>query len=83
VSSIEINNKAVESARRGQEVCIKIEPTGSEGPRQVGRHFEITDPVVSRITRESIDVMKEYFRDDLQKSDWQLILELKRAFSII
>ncbi|XP_074600473.1 eukaryotic translation initiation factor 5B [Brevipalpus obovatus] len=83
VSSIEINNKPVESARRGQEVCIKIEATGSDGPRQLGRHFEATDMIASRITRESIDVVKEYFRDDLQKSDWQLIMELKKAFHVI
>lgn len=64
-------------------MCIKIESTGSEGPRQLGRHFEATDMLVSRITRESIDVVKEYFRDDLQKSDWQLIMELKKAFQVI
>lgn len=83
VSSIELNHKNVESARRGQEVCIKIEHHGGDAPKLYGRHFDHTDMLVSKITRESIDVVKEYFRDDMQKSDWQLMIELKKSFGIV
>ncbi len=83
VTTIEINHKAIESARKGQEVCLKIEHFGSDAPKLYGRHFDYTDILVSRVTRESIDVVKEYFRDDLQKSDWQLMIELKKMFEII
>ena len=38
---------------------------------------------VLQISRESIDAVKEYFREDLQKSDWQLMIELKKIFEII
>ena len=38
---------------------------------------------ILQISRESIDAVKNYFRDDLQKSDWQLIVELKKTFQII
>ncbi|XP_018649654.1 putative eif5b-like protein [Schistosoma mansoni] len=34
------------------------------------------------ISRESIDVMKEYFRSDLKKEDWKLMIELKEALDI-
>lgn len=37
----------------------------------------------SQISRESIDAVKNYFREDLQKTDWQLMIELKKIFAII
>ncbi len=36
-----------------------------------------------KISRESIDVVKDHFRDDMQKSDWQLMIELKKIFNIL
>ena len=38
---------------------------------------------ILQISRESIDACKEYFRDDLQKPDWQLMVELKKLFQIL
>ncbi|XP_024941116.1 eukaryotic translation initiation factor 5B isoform X2 [Cephus cinctus] len=35
------------------------------------------------ISRQSIDACKEYFRDDLVKTDWQLMVELKKLFQIL
>nr|XP_042122480.1 LOW QUALITY PROTEIN: eukaryotic translation initiation factor 5B [Peromyscus maniculatus bairdii] len=52
VTSIEINHRQVDVAKKGQEVCVKIE-------------------------------LKDWFRDEMQKSDWQLIVELKKVFEII
>ena len=49
VTSLEVNHKAVETARKGQEVCIKIEPVPGEAPRLVGRHFDETDLLVSKV----------------------------------
>ncbi|CAI9572302.1 unnamed protein product, partial [Staurois parvus] len=83
ITSIEINHKPVDVARKGQEVCIKIEPIPGESPKMFGRHFEATDYLVSKITRQSIDALKNWFRDEMQKSDWQLIVELKKVFEII
>ena len=43
-----------------------------------------TDPsCVVQVSRQSIDAVKEYFREDLQKSDWQLMVELKKQFHIL
>nr|XP_046237727.1 eukaryotic translation initiation factor 5B [Scatophagus argus] len=83
VTSIEMNHKSVDSAKKGQEICVKIEPIPGESPKMYGRHFEATDIIVSKITRASIDALKSWFRDEMQKSDWQLIMELKKTFEII
>ncbi|XP_036145253.1 eukaryotic translation initiation factor 5B isoform X1 [Monomorium pharaonis] len=83
VTSIEYNHKPVESARKGQEVCIKIESVPGEAPKMFGRHFEAKDFLVSKISRQSIDACKDYFRDDLLKTDWQLMVELKKLFQIL
>uniref|UniRef100_A0A672P7E1 Eukaryotic translation initiation factor 5B n=1 Tax=Sinocyclocheilus grahami TaxID=75366 RepID=A0A672P7E1_SINGR len=83
VTGIEINHKSVESAKKGQEICVKIEPIPGESPKMYGRHFEAVDIIVSKITRQSIDALKNWFRDEMQKSDWQLIMELKKTFEII
>ncbi|CAB1327792.1 unnamed protein product [Coregonus sp. 'balchen'] len=66
VTSIEINHKMVDSAKKGQEICIKIEPIPGEAPKIA-----------------SIDALKNWFRDEMGKSDWQLIMELKKTFEII
>uniref|UniRef100_A0A8B9LXL5 Eukaryotic translation initiation factor 5B n=1 Tax=Astyanax mexicanus TaxID=7994 RepID=A0A8B9LXL5_ASTMX len=83
VTSIEVNHKPVDTAKKGQEICIKIEPIPGESPKMYGRHFEAVDIIVSKITRASIDALKNWFRDEMQKSDWQLIMELKKTFEII
>ncbi|XP_052125428.1 eukaryotic translation initiation factor 5B isoform X1 [Frankliniella occidentalis] len=83
VTSVESNHKPVESARKGMEVCIKIEPVPGEAPKMFGRHFDETDMLVSKISRQSIDACKDYFRDDLNKQDWQLMVELKKTFEIL
>lgn len=83
VTSIENNHKTVETARKGQEICIKIEPIPGEAPKMYGRHFDEKDLLVSKITRQSIDACKDHFRDDLLKTDWQLMVELKKMFEIL
>lgn len=36
-----------------------------------------------QISRQSIDACKDYFRDDLLKADWALMVELKKQFQIL
>lgn len=50
VTSVEVNHKQVESARKGQEVCIKIEPIPGESPKMFGRHFDEKDMLVSKVS---------------------------------
>ncbi|KAL3266613.1 hypothetical protein HHI36_010777, partial [Cryptolaemus montrouzieri] len=48
VTSVEVNHKPVENARKGMEVCIKIDPIPGESPKMFGRHFDEKDLLVSK-----------------------------------
>jgi translation initiation factor 5B len=83
VTSIEANHKPLAEVRRGgPSVAIKIEHASYEPARMVGRHFGEKDELVSKISRASIDVLKENFRNDLNKEDWALVVKLKKVFNI-
>ncbi|KAI6188617.1 Eukaryotic translation initiation factor 5B [Aphelenchoides besseyi] len=83
VTSIEQNHDLIDMARAGDEVSIKIENTTGEAPKLYGRHFTHTDELLSRISRQSIDVCKNYFRDDLSKDDWSVVIQLKKLLKIM
>jgi translation initiation factor 5B len=38
--------------------------------------------LVSRISRRSINLLKENFKDDMSKDDWRLVVKLKKTFDI-
>lgn len=64
VTSIEINHKQVDVAKKGQEVCVKIEPIPGESPKMYGRHFEATDILVSKV---SVFLKVAHFRKGVGK----------------
>lgn len=35
--------------------------------------------LVSKITRESIDLLKEFHKEDMKKEDWLLVIALKKV----
>ncbi len=84
VTSIEANHKPLTEVRKGFSagVAIKIEHASYEASRSVGRHFFEKDELASKISRTSIDVLKENFRNDMTKDDWQLIVRLKKMLNI-
>jgi translation initiation factor 5B len=47
-----------------------------------GRHVDTTSVLTSGISRTSINALKESFRDEMQMSDWELIIELKKEQNI-
>jgi translation initiation factor 5B len=53
-----------------------------EQQRLFGRHFDATNPLVSRISRESIDALKTHFKEEMGKEDWRLVIRLKKTFDI-
>ena len=57
LTSIQINNKEVDTARKGQEVCVKIEPLPGDSPKMFGRHFDETDMLVSKV---QLPMLNEY-----------------------
>ena len=54
ISSIEYNHKPIEVGKQGQEVCIKIENTTGGAPKLLGRHFLVTDYIVSKVSLTAI-----------------------------
>ncbi len=78
--SIERDHKPFQICKKGQpSVAIKI-----EGPNQplYGRHLEEKDPLYSLISRQSIDTLKEFYRSEVTKDEWALMVNLKKVFDI-
>lgn len=61
-------------------MAVKIE-MGSSQPTY-GRQLEEKDTLFSLISRKSIDVLKEFYRDEVSKDEWKLIVKLKDTFDI-
>jgi len=80
VTSVEQNHKTVEKAKKSSSVAIKIEQKEGEQQKVYGRHFDHTDELVSKITRKSVDLLKENFRDELEQDDIRLLKKLKELF---
>ena len=51
ITSVEFNHKPVDIARKGQEVCIKIEPLPGDAPKMFGRHFDEKDILMSKVSQ--------------------------------
>lgn len=81
VVSIERDHKQIPICKKGQpSVAIKI-----EAPNQpmYGRQLEEKDTLYSHISRASIDTLKEFYRDEVEKDEWTLIAKhLKGLFDI-
>lgn len=81
VVSIQSDHKDVQIGKKGTEVCIKIE--NDINPNILyGRQFTHTDNLYSQISRESIDIIKQYFRDDVSKDDVKLLAKIKKLLDI-
>ena len=84
VKSIEKNHKEVEEAKIGDEVCISIVQKEDKQQYSYGRHFTSDDKLYSKISRESIDAMKELYPEIIGKKEiFKLIKKLKKEFGII
>lgn len=82
VASLELNKKQVITARKGESVAVKIQDKNTEHI-MYGRHFDFQNAIVSKMSRSAIDLLKENFRDDLEKEDWKLVVKLKKMFDIM
>ena len=80
-TSIERDHKQIPICKKGQpSVAIKIE--GGNQP-MYGRQLEEKDTLYSHISRASIDTLKEFYRDEVDKEEWGLIAKhLKPLFDI-
>lgn len=83
VMSIEKDKKPVEQAtRQTGNVAIRIEQRRNMREYTLGRHWSHESIFLSRLNRESIDLLKEHFRDDVPKDDWKLVVKLKKVQNI-
>jgi len=81
VTSIERDHKQIPICKKGQpSVAVKIE--GANQPLY-GRQLEEKDTLYSQISRASIDTLKEFYRDEVERDEWTLIAKhLKPLFDI-
>merc|ERR1719242_1364382 len=85
VIKIECNNKEVDKVKMGNKASICIQGEEEQKNIQIGRSFEICDLFVSKISRESIDSLKDNYEDEMKKGDKDLIphiVELMKYFGI-
>ena len=81
--SIEKDKKPIDSANRlTGSVAIRIEQRRNMREYTFGRHWTHESMFVSRLNRESIDLLKEHFREDVPKDDWKLVVKIKKLLNI-
>ncbi|XP_006459793.1 hypothetical protein AGABI2DRAFT_184341 [Agaricus bisporus var. bisporus H97] len=81
ITSLEINHKnheLIKKSQAGGGVAVKIEHAVYQSAKMFGRHFDEKDELLSHVTRQSIDVLKDTFRKDATSEDWLLIRALKQ-----
>mmetsp|Transcript_7232 Transcript_7232/g.11613 ORF Transcript_7232/g.11613 Transcript_7232/m.11613 type:complete len:433 (+) Transcript_7232:185-1483(+) len=81
VTGIQNNNKEVTKAVKGDSVALQIRDE-SNPTLTYGRQFDHKYPVYSKLSRESIDALKEFFKDEMGKEDWKLVIKMKKVFNI-
>lgn len=81
VVNIQNNHRDVDTAKKGMTVAVKIS-NDSNPTLMYGRQFDHTNSLYSKLTRQSIDAAKEFFKDEFTKEDWQLVVKLKKLFNI-
>lgn len=83
VTSLEVNHKAMQAVSKreaGAGVAVKIESNSDQ--KLFGRHFDDTDIVYSKISRASLDSLKEHFWSDVSLDQKKLLKSLKGVFNI-
>ena len=80
VVSLEVDRKPVEVVHQGKSAAVKIDAVTSI---MFGRQFDHTYPLYSRVSRRSIDALKEFFKEECGKEDWTLLVKLKKQFGVI
>ena len=81
IASAERDHKPVEEVKTGDDAAISIVAADGAQKYLYGRHFTHTDELASRITRTSLEALKEHYTDFCkQPSNFKLLKRLKTAF---
>ncbi|XP_073053152.1 uncharacterized protein [Primulina eburnea] len=79
IASFKNNHSPGDYAKKGQKI---IGSNSDEQQKMFGRHFEIEDELVSKISRNSLDALKEHYAEDLSVEEKRLLFKLKKLFKI-
>jgi translation initiation factor 5B len=82
ITRILLKDVEQQQATTGTEVSIQITGSESDTPLTFGRQFGPQHQLMSRLTRESIDALKQHYRQDVCASDWQLVVRIKKALGV-
>ncbi|KAE8257396.1 hypothetical protein A4X13_0g2382 [Tilletia indica] len=85
VTSLEINHKTkdvVQKKEVGGGVAVRIEHAVYESAKIFGRHFDEKDEVISMISRNSIDALKNNFWDGISNDEKRLMKRFKALLDI-
>ncbi|KAJ5070393.1 intein-containing eukaryotic translation initiation factor 5b precursor [Anaeramoeba ignava] len=85
VISIEKERAPVHQADKGSSVSIKIMSQHSETSYMYGRHFDSSHKLYSRLSRKSIDALKERYGEkspEMPRDNWLLVIKIKKILKI-
>ncbi|EAL68009.1 eukaryotic translation initiation factor 5B [Dictyostelium discoideum AX4] len=80
VIGIKLNEKDVTLAKKDDVVSVAIDDNNTK--TTIYRHFDDKKQWMSKITRESLDALKEGWSEDLTKQDIQLLKFMKTVYKI-
>ena len=81
VESMEKDHKAINNVKPNDgSVSIRLKVFDSS--LAAGRHFDEKSTYCSQISRNSIDALKSYFRDEMTTDDWKLVIKIKKILNI-
>jgi len=82
VEDIRVNGRSVKKAKQGQTVSIQINAISSQAKVEYDKHFDHRNLLFSKVSRSSIDILKEHYRDEMTDPDWHLIRRMETLFKI-
>ena len=80
IASMELDHREVESAGPGQWIVAKIE--GRFAAPEADHRLDVGDVLFSRITRGSVEALKEHLGDVMSEEDWRLVLKIIRILRV-
>ena len=85
VDGIKSEDKDVQMAKLNDKVSVRIMGDESQKNIQVGRTFAWTEPLISEISRDSIDALKANFEEEMKEDGDTVphLVQLKKYFNVI
>ncbi|MCQ2821071.1 MAG: translation initiation factor IF-2, partial [archaeon] len=81
VEGMEKEHKPMNNAHASDgDISIRIKT--AESSLAAGRHFDEKCTFISHITRNSIDALKQYFREEMSTDDWKSVIKIKKILEI-